>query len=135
MKTPDLGTVVRVILNCMQRARGPVHTPSPTTPGICDLVHVFVGRIRVSDSGKKIPRISRHKLPSDKASPSILDAQKRAEGDGNLTVLSTGPLGRNSPLLLTPSARITVSLDWASFPTSSVPCPGRLTLGTGHAYL
>lgn len=41
MKTPDFGIVLRVTLNYMQRVRVPVYTPSPTIPGICDLVHVF----------------------------------------------------------------------------------------------
>lgn len=71
MKTPEFGIVLRVILNYMQRVRVPVYTPSPTIPGICDLVHVFMGRVRIPDSGKKILSISRYKLPSDEGSPSI----------------------------------------------------------------
>lgn len=53
MKTPDFGIVLRVTLNYMQRVRVPVYTPSPTLPGICDLVHVFMGRVRIPGSGKK----------------------------------------------------------------------------------
>lgn len=53
VKTPEFGIVLRVILNYMQRVRVPVYTPSPTIPGICDLVHVFMGRVRIPDSGKK----------------------------------------------------------------------------------
>lgn len=71
MKTPDFGIVLRVTLNYMQRVRVPVYTPSPTLPGICDLVHIFMGRVRIPDSGKKILSISRHKLLSDEGSPSI----------------------------------------------------------------
>lgn len=65
MKTLDFGIVLRVTLNYMQRVRVPVYTPSPTIPGICDLVHVLMGL------EKKILSISRHKLPSDEGSPSI----------------------------------------------------------------
>lgn len=66
----------------------------PTSPGICNLVHVFVGRI--PDSGKK---------------KSLVFA------DINCPLGS--PSGEMHPSLpLTPSAHIIVSLDWAG-PTSS----------------
>lgn len=69
MKTPEFGIVLRVILNYMQRVRVPVYTPSPTIPGICDLVHVFMGRVRIPDSGKKILSISDTNYPQTRVLP------------------------------------------------------------------
>lgn len=44
--------MLRVIVNDMQSQGSSVY-PSPTIPGICDLVRVFMGRIRIPYSGKK----------------------------------------------------------------------------------
>lgn len=75
----------------------------PTSPGICDLVHVFVGRI--PDSGKKFLVFADINCPL-----------------GSLS-------GEMHPSLpLTPSARIIVSLDWACPMSSTQLRPWQATL-------
>lgn len=69
VKAPDFGIVLRVTVNDMQRVGVPVYTSSPTIPGICDLVHVFMGRIRIPDSGKKFSVFPDTNYPQTKVLP------------------------------------------------------------------
>lgn len=88
----------------MQRVRVPVYTPSPTIPGICDLVHVF----------SVFPDTN---YPQTRALPA--SQLFRSElWERETWPLSSVPSGEKHPFL-TPSARITVSLDWASSPVLS----------------
>lgn len=132
VRTPDPGTRIRGQFWAICREPGFLYTgylPRIAAPS-CDLGCVFVGEDESLKTLETVPRISSHKLPSDKGSSSSLAVQEWTRGERNSTMLSRVSPGKDNLLL---SHILLSTYHGLSWPNSFVCLPLQSPLSSRQA--